>query len=235
MRHGVSTGDQPADPAVQQFMKAELIMNLNVAKALGLRCAAIALWPRARREQARRRGGVLSGLALLLVGVSLSAGQGQAPGKLPRVGILEPYAANDPGYRMAQALRDIGIEEGRDVLVEWRYAQGEIGRIPALAADLGRLKLDAIVAIGDVAIHAARREAATLPIIAGSDDLVGEGHVAGLSHPGGNVTGISILASELNAKRLERAFPASSRASSKLLGRPNSPSSNRPDSSWSST
>ena len=124
-------------------------------------------------------------------------------GKLPRIGILEPYAATDPGYRMAQALHDVGLEEGRDLVVEWRSAAGQTDRIPAMAADLVRLKPDAIVAIGDVAISALRKETATIPIIAGSDDLVGEQHVASLSHPGGNVTGISILASELNAKRLE--------------------------------
>jgi ABC-type uncharacterized transport system substrate-binding protein len=138
----------------------------------------------------------------------------QQSGKLPRVGILEPYAATDPGYRMAQALHDTGIEEGRNIAVEWRYAGGQTGRIPALAADLAQLRLDAIVAIGDVAVQAVRKETATIPIIAGSDDLVGEGHVASLAHPGGNVTGISILASELNAKRLEvlkEAAPSVSR------------------------
>jgi putative tryptophan/tyrosine transport system substrate-binding protein len=138
----------------------------------------------------------------------------QQSGNLPRVGILEPYAATDPGYRMAQALHDTGIEEGRDIAVEWRYAGGQTGRIPALAADLAQLRLDAIVAIGDVAIRAVRKEIATTPIIAASDDLVGEGHVASLAHPGGNVTGISILASELNAKRLEvlkEAAPSVSR------------------------
>jgi hypothetical protein len=70
----------------------------------------------------------------------------QQSGKLPRVGILEPYGATDPGYRMAQALHD--TEEGRDIAVEWRYAGGQTGRIPALAADLAQLRLDAIVAIG---------------------------------------------------------------------------------------
>jgi putative ABC transport system substrate-binding protein len=115
---------------------------------------------------------------------------------------------------MAQALHDTGIEEGRDIAVEWRYAGGQTGGIPALAADLAQLRLDAIVAIGDVAIQAVRKETATTPIIAASDDLVGEGHVASLAHPGGNVTGISILASELNAKRLEvlkEAAPSVSR------------------------
>src|SRR5262249_55039172 len=110
----------------------------------------------------------------------------QQSGTLPRVGILEPYAATDPGYRMGQALHDLGIEEDRDIVVEWRYAGGQIERIPT----------------------------PTTPIIAGTDDLVGEGHVASLAHPGSNVTGISVLASELNAKRLEvlkEAAPSVSR------------------------
>ena len=128
--------------------------------------------------------------------------------------MLEPYAATDPGYRVSQALRDVGIVEGRDILVEWRYAEGHIERTPALAADLAGRNLDAIVAIGDVAIRALRAATATTPIVAGTDDLIGEGHAVSLSHPGGNVTGISILASELNSKRLEvlnEAVPSASR------------------------
>lgn len=142
------------------------------------------------------------------------AARAQQSGTLPRVGILEPYAATDPGYRMGQALHDLGIEEDRDIVVEWRYAGGQTERIPVLAADLAQLRLNAIVAIGDAAIQAVRKQAPTTPIIAGTDDLVGEGHAASLAHPGGNVTGISILASELNAKRLEvlkEAAPSISR------------------------
>jgi len=144
----------------------------------------------------------------------LAARAQQSATKLPKVGVLEPYAATDPGYRVSQALRDIGTVEGRDILVEWRYAEGHIERIPGLAADLVGLNLDAIVAIGDVAIRALRAGTATVPIVAATDDLVGEGHAVSLSHPGGNVTGISILASELNSKRLEvlkEAVPSASR------------------------
>jgi putative ABC transport system substrate-binding protein len=161
-----------------------------------------------------RRRQVILGGGVLLFFSSLSAGEGQALNKLPRVGVLEPYAASDPGYRVSQALRDVGIVEGRDIVVEWRYAESHIERIPALAADLVSLDLDAIVAIGDLAIRAVRTASAKMPIVAGTDDLVGEGHAASLSHPGGNVTGISILASELNSKRLEvlkEAVPSASR------------------------
>ena len=113
----------------------------------------------------------------------LAARAQQTATKLSKVGVLEPYSATDPGYRVAQAFHDVGIEEGRDILVEWRYAEGDIKRIPALATDLAGLKPDAIVAIGDVAIRALRAETATIPIVAGTDDLVGEGYAASLSHP----------------------------------------------------
>jgi ABC-type uncharacterized transport system substrate-binding protein len=120
----------------------------------------------------------------LLVGAAAwpFAVRAQQPGKLPRVGVLEPYAATDPGYRVSQAFHDTGIVEGRDILVEWRYAEGHIERIPALATDLAGLKPDALVAVGDVAIRALRAQTATIPIVAGTDDLVGEGHAASLSH-----------------------------------------------------
>ncbi len=138
---------------------------------------------RERRDKAIGRRVVISALAFTFFLSSLNASRGQASNKLPRVGVLEPYAATDPGYRVALAFRDVGIIDGRDIQVEWRYAEGQTAT-------------------------------ATIPIIAGSDDLVGEGHVASLSHPGGNVTGISILASELNSKRLEvlhEAAPSASR------------------------
>jgi putative ABC transport system substrate-binding protein len=140
--------------------------------------------------------------------------QAQPAGKVPRVGVLVPYAAADPGYQLPQALRDEGFVEGRDIVVEWRHAEGRPEHIPTLAAELARLRLDAIVVIGDVAIEAVRKTTATIPIIAGSDDLVGEGHVATLARPGGNVTGVSILGSVLNTKRLDllkQAVPSAAR------------------------
>jgi putative ABC transport system substrate-binding protein len=135
--------------------------------------------------------------------------------KVWRIGILWPYAVSDPiSAQVVQTLGGAGYTEGRDSAIEWRSAEGQTGRFPALAADLVKLQPDAIMAVGDLAIRAGRQATATIPIIAGSDDLVGEGHVAGLARPGGNVTGVSILASELNAKRLEvlrSAVPTASR------------------------
>lgn len=122
---------------------------------------------------------------------------------LPRVGILEPYSATDPGYRVHEALGDEGLVEGRDLLIDWRFGEDRLDRLPALAAELVRPRPDAIVAIGDPAIRSVREAAPTIPIVAATDDLVGEGHAESLAHPGGMVTGLSILASELNTKRLE--------------------------------
>ena len=152
-------------------------------------------------------------IAVVLMGpLALGA---QQPGKLPRIGVLEPYPAADPiNEQIRQALRAVGYAEGRDIVVEWRYGDGQTARLPTFATELARLKLDAIMAIGDLAITAARRATTTTPIIAGTDDLVGEGHVKSLARPGGNVTGVSILASELNAKRLEllkEAVPTAAR------------------------
>jgi putative ABC transport system substrate-binding protein len=144
-------------------------------------------------------GAMASGLFAVSVGAVA-----QQTGKVQRIGILEPYPASDPiNSLIRRTLADVGYVEGKSIAIEWRYAEGHTARLPALAAELARLRLDAIMAIGDLAIQAARQATPTTPIIAGTDDLAGEGHVANLAHPGGNVTGVSILASELNAKRLE--------------------------------
>ena len=153
-------------------------------------------------------------LALALILAVPLAAEAQSAGTVPRIGILCPWPAADPltgAWRTA--LNDVGYVEGKNTVVEWRFADGRTERLPTLAAELARLNLDAIVTAGDLAIRAVRH-ATTIPIVAASDDLVGEGHVASLARPGKNVTGVSILASELNAKRLEllkQASPAASR------------------------
>jgi putative ABC transport system substrate-binding protein len=156
----------------------------------------------------------LCGLTLGTLSAPLAAGALQTT-KLHRIGILFPYVAADPlNEEMRQAFRDLGYIEGRTIAIEWRYVGGDTARLPALAAELAQFELAAIIAIGDRAIRATRQATTTTPIIARSDDLVGEGHVASLARPGGSVTGVSILASELNAKRLEMlkaAVPTASR------------------------
>src|SRR5687767_4824863 len=152
-------------------------------------------------------------LSFFLLAAPLVA-EAQPAVRVWRIGILEPYAANDPiNEQIRQYLRELGYSE-ENMVIEWRHGAGETTRFPVFAADLARRKLDALMAIGEPAIRAARNATTTIPIIAGSDDLVGEGHVATLARPGRNVTGVSILASELNAKRLElltQAVPSASR------------------------
>jgi putative ABC transport system substrate-binding protein len=143
----------------------------------------------------RRR--LISAVAGGLVAASLDVAA-QQMARMFRIAVIDPFPASDPvNMGIRRTLADLGYVEGKSIAIEFRYVE------PGLAAELARLKLDAIMAIGDLAIQATRQATSTTPIIASSDDLAGEGHVANLAHPEGNVTGVSILASELNAKRLE--------------------------------
>jgi putative tryptophan/tyrosine transport system substrate-binding protein len=154
-------------------------------------------------------------LGVLLLAASFAVDA--QPGKAWRIGILSPYTASDPiNDQIRQYLHELGYREGRNIAIEWRHGAGQTAGFPVLAGELARRKPDALVAIGEPAIRAAREATATIPIIGGTDDLVGEGHVASLRRPGANVTGVSILASELNAKRLElltQALPTAARVS----------------------
>jgi putative ABC transport system substrate-binding protein len=102
-----------------------------------------------------------------------------------------------------QALREAGYVEGETIQVEWRFSEGRNERMAALAVELVRLDVVALVAAGGAATTAARAATTKIPIVAVGDDLVAEGHVASLARPGGNVTGVSLLGSELDLKRLE--------------------------------
>jgi putative tryptophan/tyrosine transport system substrate-binding protein len=130
----------------------------------------------------------------------------QNAGDLPLVGHLRINTSdgNKPMamlYRSASAA--LGWVDGRNVRIEFRLAEGHPERFPELAEALVRDKASVIVASGLPAIRAAQRATSTIPIIATDDDLVAEGVVASLAKPGGNTTGLSILATELDAKRLE--------------------------------
>jgi ABC-type uncharacterized transport system substrate-binding protein len=103
-----------------------------------------------------------------------------------------------------QGLRDAGYVEESDVVIEWRSANGDYARVPPLVADLVQSKVDVILVDSTVAARAAKRATSTLPIVMASvADPVGSGLVANLAHPGGNVTGLSMMTTELSAKRLE--------------------------------
>ena len=102
-----------------------------------------------------------------------------------------------------QGLRELGLIDGQNVVIELRYAQGGLQQLPELAAELVRLKVDVIQASGDLAPRVAQQATTTIPIVAMSDDILGAGLIASLSRPGGNITGLTILSPELSAKRLE--------------------------------
>jgi putative ABC transport system substrate-binding protein len=141
----------------------------------------------------------------------------QQPGKVYRLAIFNAGSPIAPAGRSAlfDALRDLGWIEGKNIIVEERYAHDQLDRLPELAAELVRLNVDVIVTIGTLAPLAAKRATTTIPIVmANAGDPVGTGLVASLAQPGGNITGQSIMAPELAGKRLEmvrEALPDASR------------------------
>jgi putative ABC transport system substrate-binding protein len=148
---------------------------------------------------------ILVTLGILCVAL---ADEAQLAGKVHRIGRLSsgpPPPEFDPlldAFR--QGLHDLGYVEGQNLIIEVRYAQGNPERLSDLAAELVRLKVDVIVALGGAAIRAAQHATRTIPIVmAGSYDPVVEGFVASLARPGGNITGLSFLQAELPGKRLD--------------------------------
>jgi putative ABC transport system substrate-binding protein len=131
----------------------------------------------------------------------------QQPKKIPRIGYLSASSAAEALSRteaFRQGLRDLGYVEGENIVVEFLYADGKFDRLPALAADLVRLKVDVIVTAGPSVTGPARDATATIPIVMTNDsDPVVAGFVASLARPGGNITGLSSLAQDLSGKRVE--------------------------------
>ena len=143
-------------------------------------------------------------IAFVICGVAVEA---QQPTKIPRIGYLSgsspaAFSARRDAFR--QGLRELGYVEGKNIVIEWRYAEGKLDRLPALAAELVRLKVDIIVTAGPLQTRAAKQATSTIPIVMTNEgDPVGTGFVASLARPGGNITGLSTLAPELWGKRLE--------------------------------
>ena len=148
---------------------------------------------------------------LLLIIVALGAGaaiaDAQQPAKVPRIGFLSSGSPSSISARteaFRQGLRELGYVEGKNLVIEYRYAEGKLDRLPALAAELVRLKVDVIVTAGPAATRPAKEATTTIPIVmARDDDPVGNGFVASLARPGGNITGLSTLAPEISGKQLE--------------------------------
>ena len=159
-------------------------------------------------------------LSVLVAGALIRrpAAEAQPTGKVRRIGVLEPSLPAANGHLVAafrQALRELGWEEGRNIVVETRFADGKLERLPALAKELAQLRVDVFVAAGTPAIRAAREAAPTTPIIMSAvGDPVAEGLVASLGKPGGTITGVTVQSPELSAKRvqlLQEAVPRVSR------------------------
>jgi ABC-type uncharacterized transport system substrate-binding protein len=154
---------------------------------------------------------------LLALGVAPLAVEAQQAAKIARIGYLTGNLAANPRGSEAflQGLRDLGYVEGRNVVIEYRDAEGKYDRLPALAAELVALKVDVILAPPTLAALAAKQATRTLPIVfTAAADPVASGLVTSLARPGGNVTGLSILAPELVGKCLEQlkqAVPGVSR------------------------
>jgi ABC-type uncharacterized transport system substrate-binding protein len=162
----------------------------------------------------------LIGLAVVLVASLVLAPlalEAQQAAGIPRIGYLGTNLAASPHLPEAfrQGLRDLGYVEGRNVVIEYRSAEGKLERFPTLAAELVALKVDVILATSTPAALAAKQATRTIPIVfAAVADSVASGLVTSLARPGGNVTGLSMLTSELVGKRLEllkQAVPGVSR------------------------
>ena len=145
-------------------------------------------------------------LSILLFALCSST-EAQQTKKVERIGFLAAVSvSNSPGRTEAfrQGLRELGYVEGKNVVFEYRWADGKLDRLRALAGELVRLKVDVIVTTGGISTRAAKEATATIPIVMTQDiDSVGNGFIASLARPGGNITGLSTLGPEISGKQLE--------------------------------
>jgi putative ABC transport system substrate-binding protein len=169
-------------------------------------------------------------LASGLLAEPLAAGA-QQPTKVPRVGYLSSLSRSDPTFAtlrdaLLQGLREHGYVDGRTITIEWRFAEGSQPRLPSLAAQLVRLRVDLLFAEATPAALAAKQATITIPIVFSPvADPIGSGLVATLARPGGNITGLTFMAPELGGKRLEllkETVPGMTRVG--VLSHPGNPS-----------
>ncbi len=137
--------------------------------------------------------------------VAVPAAEAQQPAKVPRIGLIRAGSPPDPHVEaFVQGLRDLGYVEGRTIAIEYRWAEGKPERFPELTEELVRLKVDVLVTTGMPGGLAPKQATSTIPIVVpATTDPVGGGLVASLARPGGNVTGLSIVAPELAEKRMQ--------------------------------
>jgi len=147
----------------------------------------------------------------LIIGAILLAhtfdAEAQQPTKVPRIGFLSSLSSAAVSARVdafRQGLRELGYVEGKNIFIEYQWAEGKTERLPDLAAELVRLKVDVIVTGGPAVNRSAKEATSTIPIVLSFDnDPVGNGFAASLARPGGNITGLSTLAPEISGKQLE--------------------------------
>jgi ABC-type uncharacterized transport system substrate-binding protein len=158
--------------------------------------------------------------------------QAQQPAGIPRIGILSGSSASSNSARIEafrRQLRELGYVEGKNIVIEYRHADGKRERLPDLVAELVRLKVDVIVTGGAPAAEAAKKASGTIPIVfAGASDPVGSRLVSSLARPGGNITGLSLMTPDLDGKRLEllkETFPQVARVA--FLWQPSGTRGNR--------
>jgi putative ABC transport system substrate-binding protein len=162
---------------------------------------------------------ILSMVLIILGLTSVHFVEAQQPTKVPRVGYVSGSGdTNNPGPSIEafrRALRDLGYVEGTNILVEYRYSEGRIDRMPSLVSELVQLKVDVLFFHDPSAIRAAKQATKTIPIVmVTTQDPVATGMVDSLARPGGNITGVTRLTRELGGKRLElltEAVPGISR------------------------
>jgi ABC-type uncharacterized transport system substrate-binding protein len=150
-------------------------------------------------------GGIVAiGVAFAMCGAVVEA---QQPTTVPRIGFLSAVPLSSMSARveaLRQGLRELGYVEGQNVVIEYRFAEGKPDQVSYNAAELVRLKVDAMVTAGATDTRAAKRATSTIPIVMAFDsDPVGSGFVASLARPGGNITGLSSLIPEITGKQLE--------------------------------
>jgi putative ABC transport system substrate-binding protein len=145
--------------------------------------------------------------------------QAQQPAKIPRIGYVSGTGdPSNPGpyvEALRKGLRDLGYIEGKNILIEYRYEEGNQDRAPRLVAELIQLNVDVLVAVPSPAIRAAKQATKTIPIVMlTTSDPIATGLIDSLARPGGNITGLTRLTRDLNGKRLEllaEAVPGTSR------------------------
>jgi ABC-type uncharacterized transport system substrate-binding protein len=158
------------------------------------------------REQTHEKRLFSFALSAMLSALSFPV-EAQQPGKVPRIGFLGNSTATLEANLIApfrEGLRDLGYVEGKNIVIEWRWAEGKYERFPTLIAELIASKVDLIVTAGTPATVALKKATTTLPLVMiAVGDPVGSGLIASLAHPGENLTGLTSISPELDGKRLE--------------------------------